>query len=208
MTCSVEFIGVPASGKTSIARELTTALQTRGLDAAFASPHRDLEPRARQAAIKAPKLALHALLRSRDASDLRASGMIVRRAAYARNARNRARWLILDQGPLWHVAASHGQGSKRMLPLRSHITLPDLLVWVDVDSAVAAQRSRDRAAQDQAGEYPEQISEETANAIRQGVTELLPLIPCPQLRVDSERYGAEEAADLIVSHMLQEGLLA
>ena len=155
----IEFLGVPGSGKSTVARALRQRFERRGETVStcfFTLPFPWQERMAVVAFLVIhPRFAFRLFARVRDFRSLVAAASVARRERRRQTLAATREIVIMDEGPTQGVCMLAIANGKDPYGLMDHITEPDLLLVLHADSLKASLRSHARTSGDNGHRYPQ-----------------------------------------------------
>lgn len=199
----IEFIGMPGSGKTRMARNLAAELESRQIRVLLnaegsAQPHDIVDlPRYRRhvrrlaALLSDPGLAVGIVKRSTNRQTAAELWRLATRE-WRRQSLDRSNEavVVLDEGPLHKLCMLHAEGQvTRPEGLLQHLTLPTLCVALDIDVVSAIARIRQRAPTSPVDSKDEEDLTRYLKRYAEFQAEIIELLRCPIVTVDSSATG-------------------
>lgn len=178
----IEFLGVPGSGKSTVARALRQRLQGRGQDVSTCFFTLPFPWRERVAVVcfvlVRPRFACQLLARVRDRRSLVAAASVARRERRRRDLGNPREVVIMDEGPANGVCMFAMAQGKDPYGFMDHITEPHLLVVLRTDPEQAAVRSQARILGEHGHRYPKARTAEELRLYAQHVDAVASRLSC------------------------------
>ena len=215
----IEFIGMPGSGKTTIAVGLASLLEEDGVDvlhnADGSAQPEDLIalPRYRRniqrvlTIASLPALALSVAVRSTSRARAAEMWRLVTRELRHRSLRDVSHELvILDEGSLHKLCTMYAEGDlPRPLDLLSRLTAPSLCIVLRLDVNVAVERIHARTSHSPVDAKPNDELMVYLRRYRDCEDALIDRLSCPVVSVDSSREDATRNSAVAVREYLNSG---
>ena len=197
----VEFVGMPGSGKSTVATGLASLLEENGVDVLHSADgsaqpedlialpryRRNVERVLTIASI--PALAFPIAVRSTSRTRAAEMWRLVTRELRRRSLGDVSHELvILDEGPLHKLCTIYAEGDiPRPLDLLSRLTAPSLCIVLRLDADLAAERIHARTSHSPVDAKPHRELMAYLLRYQDFVDALLDRLPCPVISVDSSR---------------------